>query len=103
MAERKNPFRNMKLVFRPASPALKVAVIVLIVCSMAALIALTWVRMNILERTEQLREEAAGLESENAELEDKIADYGSVQSIIDIAREELGLVDPDTVILDPNS
>ena len=103
MAERKNPFRNMKLVFRPASPALKVAVIVLIVCSMAALIALTWVRMNILERTEQLREEAAGLESENAELEDKIADYGSVQSIIDIAQEELGLVDPDTVILDPNS
>jgi hypothetical protein len=72
MAERKNPFRNIKLVFRPASPALKIAVCVLIVCCMAALIALTWVRASILDRTEQLREEAAGLESANAELEEKI-------------------------------
>jgi len=103
MAERKNPFRNIKLVFRPASPALKIAVIILIVCSMAALIALTWVRASILNRTEDLREEAAGLEYENAELEDKIADIGSVESIMDIAQEELGLVDPNTVIIDPNS
>jgi len=103
MAERKNPFRNIKLVFRPASPALKIVVIILIVCSMAALIALTWVRTSILNRTEDLREEAAGLEYENAELEDKIADYGSVDSIMDIAQEELGLVDPNTVIIDPNS
>ena len=103
MGERKNPFRNIKLVFRPASPALKIVVIILIVCSMAALIALTWVRTSILNRTEDLREEAAGLEYENAELEDKIADYGSVDSIMDIAQEELGLVDPNTVIIDPNS
>lgn len=103
MAERKNPFRNIKLIFRPASPALKIAVIVLIVCSMAALIALTWVRTSILNRTEDLREEAAGLESENAELEEKIADIGSVQSIMDIAQEELGLVDPNAILIDPNS
>ena len=103
MAERKNPFRNIKLIFRPASPALKIAVSVLIVCSMAALIALTWVRTSILNRTEDLREEAAGLESENAELEEKIADIGSVQSIMDIAQEELGLVDPNAILIDPNS
>ena len=102
MAERKNPFRNIKLVFRPASPALKIAVCVLIVCCMAALIALTWVRASILDRTEQLREEAAGLESANAELEEKIGDIGSVQSIMDIAQEELGLVDPNTIVIDPN-
>ena len=41
-------------------------------CSMAALIALTWVRVSILNRTDQLREEAAGLESQNAQLEEKI-------------------------------
>ena len=103
MAENKQPFRNIKLVFRPASPALKIAVIVLIVCSMAALIALTWVRVSILDRRDQLREEGAGLESQNAQLEEKIADIGSIQSIMDIAQEELGLVDPDTVIIDPNS
>ena len=102
MAERKNPFRNIKLVFRPASPALKIAVCVLIVCCMAALIALTWVRTSILDRTEQLREEAAGLESANADLQEKIGDIGSVQSIMDIAQEELGLVDPNTIVIDPN-
>ena len=37
----------------------------------------------------------------NEVLEQKTEDLGSVQSIQDIAKEELGLVDPNTVIIDP--
>ena len=48
-----------------------------------------------------LKEEASGLEYTNEELERKTEELGSVQSIQDIAEEELGLVDPDTVIFQP--
>ena len=40
---------------------------------------------------------------ENAELREKIAELDTVQSVQDIAREELGMVDPDTVVIVPNS
>ena len=35
------------------------------------------------------------------DLEGKIQDLGSVQSVYDIAQEELGLVNPDTVVFQP--
>ena len=41
------------------------------------------------------------MEYANSVLEQKKADLGSVQSIQDIAKEELGLVNPDTVVIDP--
>lgn len=103
MKAQKNPMRNIQLVVRPSSMLLKIVVIVLIVFSTAALIALSWVRQSIQVRTENLRQEAIMLEQENDELADKISILGSVQSVQEIAREELGLVDPDTVIINPNS
>ena len=44
-----------------------------------------------------------GLEYANTELVEKTENLGSVQSVREIAQEELGLVDPNTVILDPQS
>ena len=87
MEERRKP---IKVVVRPSSPLLKIIVILVIVFAMAALLALSWVRMSILARTEDLRAEAAGLEYANEELEDKISDLGGVQSVQDIAENELG-------------
>lgn len=103
MEERKNPFRNIKVVVRPSSPLLKIIVILVIVFSMAALLALSWVQSSIHASAEKLREEAAGLEYENEVLEEKIGQLGSVQSVQDIAEEELGLINPDTVLVDPTS
>ena len=103
MEERKNPFRNIKVVVRPSTPLLKIIVILVIVCSMAALVALSWVQKSIHARAEDLRAEAAGLEYENEELEEKIGQLGSVQSVQDIAEEELGLINPDTIIIEPTS
>ena len=72
----------------------------LILLSMAALVALRWVHLGILAETENLKDKAAALEEANADLEQKTDEIGSVQSVKDIAKEELGLVDPDTVIFD---
>ena len=78
--------RRGKVIFRSGSLALKIIVAVLIVFSMAALVALRWVHTGIQARTGELRDEAAALEHQNSELEEKIG--------------ELGLADPNTLILD---
>ena len=103
MEERKNPFRNIKVVVRPSPPLLKIIVILVILLSMAALAALSWVQSGIRARTDELRDQAAELEYENDVLEEKKNQLDSVQSVEDIAQGELGLVDPDTVIIDPTS
>ena len=101
MEERKLSIKNIQLVLRPNVPALKVLVILLVVFSMAALLALGWVQYRVGTQTEQLRWKAAALEQENAELEEKIANLGSPESVEEIAREELGLVRPDTIYIKP--
>lgn len=103
MEARKKSAGKIQVVIRPSSPLLKIVVIVLIVFSMAALISLSWVRQSIQTRTEAMRQEAYNLELENAELDRKIAELGTVQSVQDIAREELEMVDPNTVVIVPNS
>ena len=103
MEARKKSNGKVKLVMRPSSPLLKVVVIVLIVFSMAALISLSWVRQSIQNKTDAMRQESYNLELENAELEKKITELGTVQSVQDIAREELDMVDADTVVIVPNS
>ena len=95
--------RKFQIVLRPGTTLLKIVVIVLIVFSTAAMIALSWVRQSIQVRTEDLRQEAMALEQENKDLETKISILGSVQSVEQIAQEELGLVSPDTIIINPNS
>ena len=103
MKARTATVRNVQFVFRPSSALLKIVVIVLIVFSTAALIALSWVRQSIQVRTEDMRQEALALVHENDVLEGKISNLGSVQSVEEIARDELGLVTPDTVMITPNS
>ena len=101
MEEKVNPLRNAKVEFRPAPKSLKIILILLILFSIAALIALRWVHSGIQDQIGAMKDEAAAIEHENAVLDEKKEDFGSVQSIQDIARDELGLVDPDTVIIDP--
>ena len=101
MEEKTNPPVKKKIVIRPAPPMLKIAACLLILFSMAALLALRWVHNGIRQETQILTEEAAQAQAENRELTEKVEHLGSVQSVKDIAQEELGLVDPDTVLVDP--
>ena len=100
MAKKSTPPKYVKVEVRPASNILKIILIVLIVFSMVALAALGWVHKGILSQIGELKEEASGLEHANSELEQKLDELGSVQSIQDIAEDELGLVDPDTIVID---
>ena len=103
MAEIKDFFSRIKLVRQRSSNLSKIVVIVTIVLCMAALGTLRLAMNKIENQTEELRTQAAALEYENSELEQKIQDVGSVQSVHDIAQEELGLVSPDTVVFQPES
>lgn len=92
---------QVKVEIRRAPNILKIVLIALILFSIGALVALRWVHNGIRGEIEALTDEAAGLEHANTVLEEKKEEIGSVQSIQDIAQEELGLVDPDTVLIDP--
>ncbi len=100
MDKERKLFRNTKLEIHPSSRALKIVVIILIVFSMITLGALAWVRTSIRSRTEDMRSEAAALEDENAAIQEKIDRLGSLESVREIAREILGLADPDTIIIE---
>lgn len=102
MTKKKIPTK-VKFVVRPSQTALKVALTLLIVFSTAALIALWWVHGAISAETEKLRDEAAGFEYSNAELENRVHNPDSEENIQKVAEEELGLVDPDTLVLTPQS
>ena len=100
MADKTTPRKHVKVEIRPTSNILKVILILLILISIVAMAALRWVHTGILTEIADLKEEASGLEYAKEELERKTEELGSVQSIQDIAQEELGLVDPDTVLID---
>lgn len=101
MANRKNPFRRIRLVYRRSSMLLKCAVLAVIVLSTAALLTIHFAIGQTRQEAESLREQAARLEQENRDLTEAIAEVGTVQSIKRIAMEELGLVDPDSEFFDP--
>ncbi|MGM9589600.1 MAG: hypothetical protein ACI3V0_05440 [Faecousia sp.] len=102
MAERANPLRKIQFVIRPGPRKLKILFLALILACTAALIALSLVRSRIQQQTQAALDQAAVLEQENAELSQK-DDELDASDIRQIAKEELGLVDPDTIIIDPNS
>ena len=99
--EKKNPLKNVKVVTRHSPPALKIALIVLILLSMAALLTIRLVHNGIQEEIQNLKDEAADFEHANSVLDEKLKDPESVQNVTDIAKEELGMVDPDTILIEP--
>ena len=101
MAAKANPFRRIRLVYQRSSTLLKCVVLAALLLSSAALLAMGHAIAQTRAETEAQRAQAAALEQENQNLEDAIDDLGSVDSVKDIAGKELGLVDPDTVIIEP--
>ena len=93
--------KKFRVELRSSSNLLKIVVAVLIVFSLAALLALGWMRGSIQKQTEGQKEAAAALEQENRDLQEKIDNLDTVQGVQDIAREELGFVDPNTVVIQP--
>ena len=103
MAKIKEKLKLIKLRLRPSPRSTKVMLIIAILFAMMALLALRMATTDLNNRAEDLRQKAAALEQDNKDLQENIGILGSVQSIIQIARDELGLVDPNTVVLSPES
>ena len=98
-----NPFSRIRLVYKRSKPLTKIVVLCAIVLSMVTLLAIRQQLLDTQALKDSLKDKASQLEQENGQLEDKIDSLGSIDSVEDIARDELGLVDPDTVIIDPES
>lgn len=96
-----NPFSKIRFVYKRSKPLTKVVVLCAIVLSMVTLLALRQQLLDAQTLKDTLKDQASQLEQENGQLKDKIDSLGSIDSVEDIAKEELGLVDPDTVIIDP--
>ena len=98
MANRKNPFSRIRLVYRRSSPLLKCVVLVAVILSTAALLTIRFSINKSQQELEHLRNQAARLEQENQDLVQQTEELGTVQAIRRIAQEELDLVDPDAII-----
>ena len=91
---------RIKIEYRRSRPLTKMVAVAAIALSMVALLTLSWAKYDVQKQTQEMMGEAARLEQENAQLEQKIDALGSIQSAEQIAQEELGLVSPDTVLID---
>ena len=103
MAKLKNPLRYVKLVYKRSSNVTKIVVLCAIVICTVTLIILGGAIREAQARNDALRAQASRLEQENNRLSALIDSLGTVAGIEQIAREELGLVDPDSVIIDPSN
>ncbi len=78
----------------------KIAVLSLIVLCTAVLLTTHVVLKRIEQRNLDLQQQALELEQENDRLQDYISNKDTDDGIKDVAQEELGMVDPDTIIYD---
>lgn len=76
-------------------------ILVAIVLCTVALVTLHSNIDNARSQYEAMRLQAAALVEDNELLDIRISNFGSIESVIQIAMEELGLVLPDHIIFDP--
>ena len=100
MAKR-NPFQRIRLVYRRSPMLLKILVLVTILVSAAALLALRGAMLGYQQQKQALQAQALQLQQENAELTEHIAELGTEDSIRRIATEELGLINPGAQFFGP--
>lgn len=92
---------RIRFIYRRSSPLLKCVVLAAIVLSTAALILLNATINEYEAKVEKYRQIAAQEEWTKEELQQKLDELGSVNGIIRIAGEKLGLVEPDTIFFKP--
>ena len=99
----RNLTSRIRLVYKRSSTLTKVAVCAAVVLSTAALLTLHSAALDAQADKEALQQQAQQLEQERNQLNDKIDSLGSADSVEQIAKDELGLVDPDTIIITPEN
>ena len=93
--------KRIKPVYRRSSYRMKIFVIVIIILGITGLFALRCALSDLNAENQALENQITQLEMENEDLAHKISIQGTKEAVIQIARELLGLVTPDTVIVQP--
>lgn len=93
-------FQRFQIKLQRTYPLTKVVVAAAIVLSAVTLVTMRTCQQENQQKLDNLYAQAAALEKENAGLEARIDNIGTVESIRQIAAEELGMVDPDSIIFD---
>ena len=96
-----NTLRRFKLVFRKSRPVTKIVALCAVVLSMVALLTLQGAILASREQTNTMLDQAGLLEQQILDLQQRLEDLKTEEGIRDIAEQDLGLVDPNTVIITP--
>ncbi len=99
MSQKKSFFQKYRVVFHSSPLGLKFGLLITILVAIVVLSVMGGYIVGSKGSTEDLRHQAAELEQKIQQLEDKIDNLGTVDSVIDIAGDELGMVDKDSTIV----
>ena len=94
---------NTRIVWNNSTPLLKILVVSLVVFSVLALAALSWVKLSVREQTRQAQTQSAQVAGQNRKLQERLGDMESDEAVRSMAQEELGLVDPNAVVIVPGT
>lgn len=94
---------NTNLVFHRGNRVATIAICLAVALSLVALLTLHAATAADRQKAQELKSQAAALEQENADLEQKLGILGTLESAKQMAMEFLGLVEPDTVIIEPEN
>ena len=93
--------KRIKPVYRRSSSRMKVFVIVIIILGITGLFVVRSAISDIGAANRDLENQITALELDNEDLNHKISIQGTKEAVIQIARDLLDLVTPDTVIVQP--
>ncbi len=99
----RNFTRQFRFVRKPSSRMTKIAVAGAVAISCMAMLALHAAVLDAQADRDAYRQMALELEQENSRLESQIGNLGTAEGVEQIAKDELDLVDPDTVIIEPEN
>ena len=91
---------RFQLQYRRTPTLHKVVVAAAIVLSSVTLVSLRLTHWEAEAKAADLRQQIVTREQQNEELRQEIDELGTTDSVRRIAQEELGLVDPDTIIIE---
>ena len=99
MTQKKRFFQKYRFVFQSSPLVLKFALLVTILVAVVSLSVLGGYLASMHAQTEDLRHYAGELEQQINQLQDKLDKLGTVDSVTDIAGDELGMVDKDSTVV----
>lgn len=103
MANLAERFRRFRFVRKRSSPVLKIVLLVTILLSTVVLIALGIFIKGEQAKADAWRDQAALEQQKNEELNNKLDNLGSLESVQQIAQELLGLINGNGIFFQPES